>query len=258
MLEGGQASPPGSARYAIEGRVHSAAQVGVANGGMHFYGAPHRSRSGHRARYAGGAAALLLLTGLAVFAVHSDKQTRLAPSRYAQALGPVDLYRVGQDVPKVWAAGRQQYSGFVPQMASIYAFQVYRCQGTIYQRAIMGITRIASSDKDAAGVAIDFSISFMNRFWTSTQSRIQSMEEISELSADGSHVDHGIQIDWDLQSFSPDVCVAHYGEMKCRYFDDHGTYWLVVLVASLDRRPFSGLQPTEADVQALLNDVVPG
>jgi hypothetical protein len=178
----------GYSHNGLSGRAHTVAQVHTVNGGVHVHSYPQRpspstfekNRSSPKIWLAVGITLLILGAAAAAVSLHPGRHisgSQAKPSNDDTPLPPnpngnmtSTPYRVGGRLPGGYAEGRQQYWENVPESTHVYSFQVYRCAGQIYRRALIGIAQIPVAASDPGLIARGFSANFMAVAWSGDRS----------------------------------------------------------------------------------------
>jgi hypothetical protein len=260
----------------LSGRAHTVAQVHTVNGGVHVHSYSHRpspstfekNSISPKIWLTVGITLLVLAAATAVVSFYpephiSNSQAKPINNNTPPSLNPdgnmtSTPYRIRGQLPKGYIEGRQQYWESVPEATQVYSFQIYRCAGQIYRRALIGIAQIPISTSDLGLVARGFSANFMAVAWSGNPLlNFSTQKNAVAGSADGTAAYFGTEFDGRFQTASTTSCTVNQGELKCRVLVYHNTYLIILVVATLDGPPQYGGQLTDQDVQNLVDDVVP-
>jgi hypothetical protein len=146
----------------------------------------------------------------------------------------------------------------IPELVSVYAFQVYSCNGRVYQRAVITGLQVPKPSVDMAKLGRMYSNKLVHIIWAPEDDvRYGKPSKIVRSSYDGDVTYFGIEVDGDFEQADHGDCDIGRGTVKTLVIDHGDSYLILVVSATLGSDPDSAGAPTEIDIQRLLDSVVP-
>src|SRR6266496_2498338 len=147
----------------LSGRARSVAQAHTVFGGVHMYdtsSSRQDQQTSGGVRVANSLAVIAIVLSLTSVSLAlrrvtvSVPGTSLPSSHMPRDTGKEDLLDIAEmTIPEHRGDGRQDYLLEMPEIAKVYSFQAYQCDGQLYHQALVGVLRVQKRSANIAGAA---------------------------------------------------------------------------------------------------------
>lgn len=251
----------------LSGRARSVAQAHTVFGGVHMYdnaSSPRQDqRSSSGVRAANSLAVIAIVLSLTSVSLTLRRVTDPAPgmsmpsSNLPRDAGEGDLLAIAEmAIPEHRGDGRQDYLLKMPEIATVYSFQAYQCDGRLYHQALVGALKVQKKPANIASVARTYGDKFAAVTWrTSSFSKYERPQPATRSPFGGGSTYHGVQFQGVTPLGADARCGVDAVMIGVLALDCGNSYCLyVVLVGTTCQAPGAQLQAAQ-DVRHILDSI---
>lgn len=249
----------------LSGRARSVAQAHTVFGGVHMYDtlSPRQDqRSARDVRVANSLATIAIVLSLISVSLTLRRVTLAVPgmsmsSSHLPRSGEDDLPRIVEmTIPEYRAEGRQDYLLEMPEIAKVYSFQAYHCDGRLYHQTLVGALKVHKKSANIASVARTYGDKFAAVAWGSLAfSKYERPQPTSRSPFGGGSTYRGVQLQGAMPLEGDARCGVDGVMIGVLALDCGDSYCLyLVLVGASCQAPDGQLQAAQ-DVRHILDSI---
>jgi hypothetical protein len=250
----------------LSGRARSVAQAHTVFGGVHMYdsSSPQRDQRSFRGvRAANSLAVIAIVLSLTSVSLTLRRVTLPAPgmsmpsSHLPRDAGEGDLLGITEiAIPEHREDGRQDYLLEMPEIAKVYSFQAYQCDGRLYHQALVGALKLQKKPANIASVARTYGDKLAAVAWRSSAfSKYERPQPTSRSPFGGGSTYHGVQFQGTMPLGADARCGVDAVMIGVLALDCGDSYCLyVVLIGTTCQAPGPQLQAAQ-DVRHILDSI---